>query len=165
MRVAVLADTHWKGEDAVPQRVLDLLEDADVVIHAGDLKCEHVLQDLSGGEKRRVLAVRGNNFSLDLAALPDTRVENLDGFRIGITHDIGAVNQFAVHSRKPEEIFGEQVDCVVFGQTHHPFFDVFHGVTFINPGSATDQDHTGQPGTLALLDINGSLKECRFVQV
>jgi len=35
----------------------------------------------------------------------------------------------------------------------------------INPGSATDQDHSGAPGTLALLDINGKLKEVRFVQV
>lgn len=164
MRVAVLADTHWKGADAVPQGVLQLLEDADVVIHAGDLKCEHVLQSLRDGE-RPVLAVRGNNFELDLASLPDVRVETLNGFKVGIAHDIGSVNQFSCHAKKPEDIFGEHVDCVIFGQTHHPFFDVLHGVPFINPGSATDQDHSGAPGTLALLDINGRLKSVSFVQV
>ncbi|HEX6507085.1 MAG TPA: YfcE family phosphodiesterase [Chloroflexota bacterium] len=164
MRVAVLADTHWKGTDAVPPRLLELLNDVDVVVHAGDLKCEHVLASLEG-DHRKVLAVRGNNFDLDLAALPDTRVEDLDGFKVGIAHDIGSVSQFAVHVKKPEDIFGEHVDCVIFGQTHHPFFDVLHGVPFINPGSATDQDHAGTPGTLALLDINGRLKEVRFVQV
>jgi uncharacterized protein len=164
MRVAVLADTHWKGTDAVPSEVLELLNDVDVVVHAGDLKCEHVMESLEG-DTRTVLAVRGNNFELDLASLPDTRVENLDGFKVGIAHDIGSVAQFAAHVKKPEDIFGEHVDCVIFGQTHHPYFDVLHGVPFINPGSATDQDHSGAPGTLAWLDINGRLKEGRFVQV
>lgn len=164
MRVAVLADTHWKGADSVPPRVLQLIEDADVVIHAGDLKCEHVIESLSKGNKK-ILAVRGNNFELDLAALPDVRVEDLGGFRVGIAHDIGGLNQYTNYVKKPEDIFGERVDCVIFGQTHHPFFDVVHGVPFINPGSATDQDHAGTPGTLALLDINGRLKSVNFVQV
>jgi putative phosphoesterase len=122
------------------------------------------MDDLGKG-KRTVLAVRGNNFDLDLASLPETRVENLNGFRVGIAHDIGAVQQYSHHVRKPEDIFGEKVDCVIFGQTHHPFFDVLHGVPFINPGSATDQDHAGTPGTVALLDINGRLKSVNFVQI
>jgi putative phosphoesterase len=164
MRVAVLADTHWKGEDAVPKQVLEILKDAEVVIHAGDLKCEHVLESLSEDD-RPVLAVRGNNFDLDLASLPETRVENLNGFKVGITHDLGSLRDFASHAKRPEDIFGEKVDCVIFGQTHHPFFDVLHGVPFINPGSATDQDHVGAPGTLALLDINGRLRSVSFVQV
>ena len=164
MRIAVLADTHWKGSDHVPERVLDLVDGSDVVIHAGDLKCEKVLATLSDSN-RQVLAVRGNNFELDLSDLPDVRVENLDGFKVGIAHDIGSVKQFAAHSRKPEDVFGEHVDCVIFGQTHHPFFDVFHGVPFINPGSATDQDHSGAPGTVALLDVNGHLQRVTFEQV
>lgn len=164
MRIAVLADTHWRGGDSVPSRVLELLEGADVVIHAGDLKCENVLESLGEGS-RQVLAVRGNNFELDLASLPEVRVEDLDGFRVGIAHDIGSLGQFANHCKKPEDLFGEHVDCVIFGQTHHPFFDVLHGVPFINPGSATDQDHSGAPGTVALLDVNGHLRSVSFVQV
>ena len=164
MRIAVLADTHWKGSDAVPEHVLNLLEETDVVIHAGDLKCEKVLESLSQGD-RQVLAVRGNNFELDLSELPDVRVEDLGGFKVGIAHDIGAVDRFAAHAKKPEDIFGEHVDLVIFGQTHHPFFDVFHGVPFINPGSATDQDHSGAPGTVALLDVNGHLQRVTFEQL
>jgi putative phosphoesterase len=164
MRVAVLADTHWKGTDAIPQHVLELLNGVDVVIHAGDVKCEHVLADLGKGD-RIVLAVRGNNFELDLSDLPEVRVENLNGFKVGIAHDIGSVGSYAHHVRKPEDVFGEHVDCVIFGQTHHPFFDVFHGVPFINPGSATDQDHSGAPGTVALLDINGRLQRVTFEQL
>jgi uncharacterized protein len=161
MRVAVLADTHWKGEDAVPETVLRLLSEADVVVHAGDLKCEKVLATL-GGENRTVLAVRGDNFDLDLASLPDMRVETLNGYKVGIAHDIGAVSEYAIHRRKPEEMFGEKVDCVIFGGTHHPFYDEFYGVTFINPGSVTDHDHSGSRGTLAVLDIDGKLDRVSF---
>jgi predicted phosphodiesterase len=67
--------------------------------------------------------------------------------------------------KTPEDIFGQSVDCVIFGQTHHPYFDVLHGVPFINPGSATDQDHSGSAGTIAVLDINGRLKSVNFVQL
>jgi uncharacterized protein len=164
MRVAVLADTHWKGSDAVPDQVLSLLESTDVVIHAGDLKCEKVLSSLGEGS-RKVLAVRGDSFELDLASLPDTRVEDLNGYKVGITHNIGSLSQWSAHAKKPEDVFGEHVDCVVFGHTHHPFFDVIHGVPFINPGSATDQDHAGTPGTVAMLDINGHLRSVEFVQI
>src|SRR5437660_12906954 len=104
MRVAVLADTHWKGEDAVPEGVLRILENADVVVHAGDLRCEKVLASL-GGNNRTVLAVRGDSFDLDLAGLPDARVENLNGYKVGIAHDIGSVSDYAHHRRKPEEFF------------------------------------------------------------
>jgi uncharacterized protein len=161
MRVAVLADTHWKGEDAVPAGVLRILQQADVVVHAGDLRCEKVLATL-GGDSRTVLAVRGDSFDLDLAGLPDSRVEDLNGYKVGIAHDIGAVSDYAHHRKKPEQFFGEKVDCVIFGGTHHPFYDEFHGVTFINPGSVTDHDHSGSRGTLALLDIDGKLDRVQF---
>jgi putative phosphoesterase len=164
MRVAVLADTHWKGSDAVPERVLDKLQDAEVIIHAGDLKCERVLESLAD-DGRKVLAVRGDSFDLDLAALPDVRVEDLNGFKVGIAHNIGNLSQWSGYAKKPQDIFGERVDCVVFGHTHHPFFDVIHGVPFINPGSATDQEHSGSPGTVAFLDINGRLESVSFVQI
>jgi len=141
-----------------------VLREVDAVIHAGDLKCERVLESLGEGD-RPVYAVRGNNFEFDLASLPDTRVEDLDGFTVGIAHDIGAVGPYAAYAKKPEDIFGQKVDCVIFGQTHHPFFDEFHGVPFINPGSATDQDHSGAPGTIALLDINGRLRSVHFIHL
>ncbi len=161
MRVAVLADTHWKGEDAVPEQVLELLNGVDVVVHAGDVKCEKVLATLGEGN-RTVYAVRGDNFDLDLAALPDTRVEDLNGYKVGIAHDIGTLEDYAHYKKKPEHVFGERVDCVIFGGTHHPFYDEFHGTTFLNPGSATDHDHSGSRGTVALLDIDGRLDAVHF---
>lgn len=161
IRIAALADTHWKGDDAVPQTVLEQLQDVDVVIHAGDIKCEKVMKALSKG-RRQVYAVRGNNFDWDLADLPEARVESFDGCKVGVIHDIGTLEAFAVGQRKPEEI---PVQMVVFGQTHHPFFDYLQGVPFVNPGSATDLDHRGVPGTLAIMELNGSLQKVSFVKL
>ncbi|HZT97024.1 MAG TPA: YfcE family phosphodiesterase [Chloroflexota bacterium] len=163
-KIAVLADTHWKGDDAVPASVLEQLEDVDIVIHAGDLKCEKVMKSLSKG-KRQVYAVRGNNFDWDLAELPETRVESVDGFKIGVVHDLGHLEDFAYGRKRPEDLFGNAVQCVVFGQTHRPFFDYLQGVPFVNPGSATDQDHRGEPGTLAFLEVNGNLQRVSFVKL
>jgi putative phosphoesterase len=164
VRIAALSDTHWKGEDSVPESILNQLDGVDAIIHAGDIKCEKVMEALSKGD-RQVYAVRGNNFELDLALLPDTRVESFDGFDVGVVHDLGAVDAFAVGQRSPEEIFGRPVQMVVFGQTHHPYFDYLQGVPFVNPGSATDQDHRGQPGTMAIIELNGHLQRVSFVSL
>jgi len=86
MRVAVLADTHWKGSDAVPEHVLNLLSDAELVIHAGDLKCEKVLASLTGGGRRPVKAVRGNNFELDFASLPGGGGGGLGGSEVRVLY-------------------------------------------------------------------------------
>lgn len=164
IRIAALADTHWKGDDAVPHSVLEQLEGMDVVLHAGDIKCEKVMKALRKGE-RQVYAVRGNNFEWDLADLPDVRVESFDGFKIGVVHDLGSLEAFAVGKKHPEEVFGKPVQMVVFGQTHHPFFDILHGVPFVNPGSATDNDHRGEPGTMAIMEVNGNLQRVSFVKL
>ena len=102
-----------------------------------------------------MLAVRGDSFELDLASLPDIRVEDLNGYKIGIAHNIGDLGQWVTFARKPKDLFGEPVDCVVFGHTHHPFFDVIHGVRFVNPGSAGPRGFR-LPVSAGLLTIEGA---------
>ena len=165
LKIAALADTHWKGTDSVPQTVLDQLEDVDVILHAGDIKCEHVMAALRNEGKRQVYAIRGNIYKLDLADLPETRVESLDGFNVGVAHDIGAIEAFAVGKKKPEEIFGQPVQMVVFGQTHIHFLTILQGIPFVNPGSASDLDHRGEPGTMAIMEVNGNLQRVSFVKL
>ena len=42
---------------------------------------------------------------------------------------------------------------------------IFIGHFIGNPGNATDQDHSGAPGTGAVLDINGLLQRVTFEQL
>ena len=72
MRALVLADTHLKADlDPLPPAVWDAVEDADVILHAGDV----VTGDLLGALRRLrpVHAVLGNNDRALVGALPADR--------------------------------------------------------------------------------------------
>jgi putative phosphoesterase len=81
----VVADTHV-GEflDALPERVLEVLEGCDLILHAGDLSVPSVLHDLE--RIAPVVAVRGDHDRLDGLALPETAVVVAGGRRIGLIH-------------------------------------------------------------------------------
>ena len=91
MRLVLLADTH------VPRRARDLpaavwaaVDDADVVVHAGDWVSEDLL-DVLERRSRRLVACYGNNDGPGLRArLPLVARVELDGVRLGVVHETGA---------------------------------------------------------------------------
>ena len=144
LRAVVLSDTHLRpgGRRRLPDAVYRALETADVVLHAGDIVTADLLHELSGWAP--VHAVLGNN-DLDpaLGALPETRVEVLDGVRVGMVHDSGPRTGRAgrLHRLFPD------ADVVVFGHSHIPWNEVgVGGQLLFNPGSPTERraqpDHT-----------------------
>ena len=144
LRAVVLSDTHLRpgGRPRLPDAVYRALETADVVLHAGDIVTADLLHELSGWAP--VHAVLGNN-DLDpaLAALPETRVEVLDGVRVGLVHDSGPRTGRAGRLRR---LFPD-ADVVVFGHSHIPWNEPgVGGQLLFNPGSPTERraqpDHT-----------------------
>ncbi len=144
VRAVVLSDTHLRpgGRRRLPDAVYRALETADVVLHAGDIVTADLLHELSGWAP--VHAVLGNN-DLDpaLSALPETRVEVLDGVRVAMVHDSGPRTGRAgrLHRLFPD------ADVVVFGHSHIPWNDAgVDGQLLFNPGSPTERraqpDHT-----------------------
>lgn len=148
----VLSDTHLRpgGRRRLPDRVYRELERADVVLHGGDIVTAELLEELSGFAT--VHAVLGNN-DLDpaLASLPETRVEVLDGVRVGMIHDSGARVGRAGRMRRrfPD------ADVVVFGHSHIPADEEgVDGQLLFNPGSPTER--RAQPRhTFGLLELGG----------
>ena len=65
----------------------DHLEDAHVVLHAGDVVTGDLLDALR--RRRPVHAVLGNNDAALVGALPDRLQLELAGVRIGMVHDSG----------------------------------------------------------------------------
>lgn len=61
MRVVVLSDTHLRATSArgLPEKVLSSLRDAEVILHAGDVTEQPLLDELVGYAP--VHAVLGNN--------------------------------------------------------------------------------------------------------
>ncbi len=127
----------------------DHVEDADVVLHAGDVVTGDLLAALRS--RRPVHAVLGNNDVGLVGALPDRLELELAGVRIGMVHDSGGRTgrERRVHSWFPD------ARVVVFGHSHEPVdAEGVDGQRLFNPGSAVQRRH--QPrrtvGRLELAD-------------
>jgi putative phosphoesterase len=152
VKVVVLSDTHIRRRSSrrLPDDVYAALEGADAVLHAGDIVVADVLHELSGFAPTH--AVLGNNDEAELAAvLPETRVLDLEGVRIGMVHDSGPTVGRAGRMRR---LFPD-ADVVVYGHSHIPFDGRgLEGQWLFNPGSPTER--RSQPHhTFGLLDIAG----------
>ncbi|MEO5680591.1 MAG: metallophosphoesterase family protein [Acidimicrobiales bacterium] len=146
--MVVLSDTHIRrgGRRALPAAAADHLRQADVILHAGDVLEQWLLDDLA--ELAPVHAVRGNN---DVGLeLPERLEVELAGVQVGMVHDSGArTGREARLSR-----WFPACALVVFGHSHIPI-DArgLHGQRLLNPGSPTDR-RTQPHHTLALLEVD-----------
>jgi putative phosphoesterase len=157
--VVVLADTHIRrgSKRRLPDAAYSHLEKADLVLHAGDVLVGEVLDELSGFAP--VHAVLGNNDAELVGLLPETRLLDVDGVRIGMVHDSGPATGRAGRLRRrfPD------ADLVVFGHSHIPWdTEGVDGQVLFNPGSPTER--RAQPHcTLGTLDLeDGRLVDRRI---
>ena len=142
----VMADTHVpRRARALPASLLEHLRRADLILHAGDLMVQEVLDGL--GAYAPVRAVRGN---LDPPGLdlPETLEFDFGGARVAMIHDSGRKEgrRARLRRRFPE------ARVVIFGHSHIPFLEDEDYLMLLNPGSPTDRRR--QPHyTFALLHV------------
>jgi putative phosphoesterase len=159
--VLVLADTHLKeGQLAgLPETVWQLADEADVILHAGDVVDGALLDALA--QQAPVHAVRGNNDGA-LGRLPDDLVLDLGGVRIALVHDSGERRgrEQRMFRRFPD------ADAVVFGHSHQPMAAWSpQGQLLFNPGSPTQRRRAPQR-TVGLLTIGaGQIVDHQIVPV
>lgn len=136
MVVAVVSDTHLpRGSRAIPRACLERMRGADLIMHAGDFSAASVLEELRALGPP-VAAVHGNVDSAELRRLlPERRVVDLGGVRIGVVHDAGAA---AGRLRRMRIAFPD-CEAVVFGHSHIPLHEELDGFQIFNPGSPTDR--------------------------
>jgi putative phosphoesterase len=134
MRLGIISDTHMPGtSESLPEKVIKGLEGVDMILHAGDVTEESVLDQL--GRIAPVKAVAGNMDSAHLKdRLPVKDVITAGKFKIGLIHGYGP--PFGMMDRIRKE-FGK-VDAIVFGHSHSAVNKKKNGVLFFNPGSPTD---------------------------
>lgn len=137
MQVVLIADTH------VPKRARDLpsvlwaaVEDADLVIHAGDWVDADLLDRLEA-RSNRLLACWGNNDGPDLRArLPVVARAEFGGVRVAVVHETGPSTGRELRC----DLAFPDVDLLCFGHSHIPWNSTTPaGLRLLNPGSPTDR--------------------------
>ena len=134
VNIGVISDTHLSGYDAGLKRIVqEYFESVDLILHAGDLVDLRVLDIFQG---KPVRAVCGNMDSPQVKQeLPEHLVMDIGRFKIALTHGWGAPGGL---EKKLANQFGN-VDCIVYGHTHHPMNRKIGDILFFNPGSAVDK--------------------------
>ncbi len=192
MRIGLISDTHCAGSGwDLPSQVLQAFQGVDLILHCGDLECLGVLDCLE--TVAPVLAVRGYEDPFetetgtetrtgtgDRLASP-TRVVSVGGINIGMIHDIqwpgpkiattsdgsGLVLPEAQGKELLRRKFGQPVDVVLFGDTHHQLICDWDGTLLVNPGSPTypARRKSGYLGTVGFLDINNGTATASLVDL
>ncbi|WP_421733896.1 metallophosphoesterase family protein [Cellulomonas sp.] len=137
MRLVLLADTHVprRARD-LPEAVWEAVDDADVVVHAGDWVSDEFCDVLSR-RARVMVGCHGNNDGPALhRLLPRVARADLDGVRIGVVHETGS----ATGRERRCDAEHPDLDVLVFGHSHIPWDSITPaGLRLLNPGSPTDR--------------------------
>jgi putative phosphoesterase len=151
VRLAVLSDTHMpRGRRALPGACVAAIEEADVVLHAGDFTAHSVLDEIAAYNPA-LHAVRGNVDEEDLMReLPLRTVVEAEGARIGIVHDAGPAKGRLQRMR--DEFPG--CDAVVFGHSHIPLHESSGDFQIFNPGSPTERRRSPRH-SFGLAEVHG----------
>ena len=137
MRLLLISDTHLPARaKKLPAAVWDAVDQADVVIHAGDWVSVDLLDELES-RARRLIGCWGNNDGPALRArLPEVARVELDGLSVAVVHETGAAKG---REQRCERAYPD-VELLVFGHSHIPWDTTTpRGLRLLNPGSPTDR--------------------------
>ncbi|QAY68350.1 metallophosphoesterase family protein [Paenibacillus protaetiae] len=137
MKIVIVSDTHMpRMAKSLPAALVQQLEGADLILHAGDWTTLLVYHELA--RYAPVKGVAGNNDGEALVAkFGLKRIVNAGGKRFGLVHGHGPVRSRTALQTALAAFDGEQVDAVIFGHSHVPYMKRHEGVLLFNPGSPT----------------------------
>ena len=116
MKIICISDTHiGRGDKHLPRALLEALENADLILHAGDITSMEVIDELKA--YGHVEAVAGNMDGWYVSRhLPEKKIIEAGKFRIGLTH--GGGNKLNLEERVVQKFINDKVDCLVYGHSH-----------------------------------------------
>ena len=147
--IGVISDTHG----LVRPQAIAALEGVDMILHAGDVGNQEVLDTLN--EIAPVVAVRGNNDKGEWAeSLPDWEVVEVGNVSIYMLHDVKEIDISPAGS----------FQVVVSGHSHKPAIEERRGVLYVNPGSAGPRRFT-LPVSVAHLRVVGEKVKANIIEL
>lgn len=155
MKIGVLSDTHFSdlssGMKFLGRLAENTFRDVEIFLHAGDVVNHDVLMAFSG---KKVHVVRGN-MDPPVRGVPNRKIIELEGFRIGLIHGWGAPD--TLEEKVIKEFAGQNLDVIVFGHSHYPVCHRRSGLLLFNPGSPTDR-RSAPSHTVGMLEIGESIE-------
>jgi len=150
--VGILSDTHG----VIHPRVLERMNNCDIVVHAGDICGGHVLEQLKPGTGKLV-AVKGNNdvatywkeaSPFTLSDLEDEQQITLPGGILAVIHG----HQYWSRKDPQAAIFSHfpKARAVVYGHSHYVHHEKINGRWLLNPGAAGSRLNRGGSSCLVL---------------
>jgi len=162
-RLVIVSDTHVpQRARAIPAPLWRAMEEADVVVHAGDWNGIALLDEIEA-RVARLVAVRGNNDGPEFDdRLPEVASIELDGIALAVLHDSGPAErrEARMEARFPD------ADVLVFGHSHIPWDTTTpRGLRLLNPGSPTDKRRQPTGSYLLVTADEGVLRDVELVPI
>ena len=148
VKIGVISDTHLDDYDEkLKKSVEEHFNDADIILHAGDMVGLSVLEIFGNKE---IKAVCGNmDHSSIKEKFPERLLFEINGFKFLLTHGWGSAS--GIEERISSGL--KDIDCVVYGHTHQPANHRKDNTLFFNPGSAVDR-YFNSSKTIGILEID-----------
>jgi uncharacterized protein len=161
--LVLISDTHVpKRARDLPHAVWAAIDDADVVVHAGDW-VDVALLDRLEERARRLVAVYGNNDHGPFRRrLPEIARAEIEGIRFAVVHETGDAKgrEQRCAARFPD------TDVLVFGHSHIPWDTTAPtGLRLLNPGSPTDRRRQPHGTYVTAVASDGELRDVTFPAV
>ena len=155
MRVGVIADTHLpsliRSMDELSSDTGEFLTTVELILHAGDVTAPSVLDWCE--QFAPIYVARGNNDIFDHPSLAEGHLLEIEGWRIGLTHELRPESR-PISVLRDQCFPGEEIDILIAGDTHVERLECREGVVFLDPGSPTLPHHKEMRlGTVGLLDL------------
>lgn len=160
MLIGLISDTHIPDRAReLPKNVISAFQNVDLILHAGDLTSMEVIDELE--KIAPTIAIQGN---MDRAAgiiLPNAKVIEAEGIKIGIAHG-------EVYPRVDTQqllYLAKQLDAdiLVTGHSHQPKIEQIDGILLLNPGSPIVPRLADR--TVMLLEINNKDVDVEVVKI
>ncbi len=152
--IGVIADTHipTRGR-SLPPEIFKLFEGVQLILHAGDLVDEKVIDQLKA--LAPVEAVAGNMDPVQMQnRLGRLKLIRVGEARIGMLH--GDLGERKINFNQVKELFlPEEPQAIVFGHLHEPVNKEHNGILYFNPGSLIDPRRSPRP-SYGRLHIDGT---------
>ncbi len=132
MKIGLISDTHiTEKRGKLSEKVLDYFKDADLILHAGDISSQKVLDKLN--QITPTIAVEGNNDRTRKMDLKPSEIIEIDDLKILLIHG----DKLPGRNFKKYCDFAQKhnADILISGHTHKPHCEKIENVLLINPGS------------------------------